>query len=991
MPLVLGLYKEDAGVYDWHKPLIGKPLLAQQADRSWIVATERNVLARLDIAANSDGSELRWRRSLAETPILLRVNGQVVVTAFNHSVEAWNIRTGALLWTKHFPINTESGVDVAFNGLTTIVSVGDRSIVALSNKGKKLWDITSTANNDLLSLHLIAVSKDSLKVLSASREGDALKLRSFGLSDGQLLDEVTVKHHSYTSAKPFIIQTEQYAFAVWSSLKADKTWAVRLDSEASVFELPQSAGFKAVPFPSNGPMFAFLLEKEGQKPQIASITADGRIEVSQHPVSSKVDTKPIVGISGSADAYFVAYSSRMDNSSGKYSISIRQSSLPLSDVEIAFDGPVERFFFAQVATKQDGIVSSYIFLLLKADGSIECVDGNKRSLWSREESLTLAKDAVFLDLPVRDVVTEQYDELKEPLEVSKSLSVAGRLARRLKTHFERLVSFAVSFGVAPKKDLGSANGTSAATLLTDDGRGFHKLFIVISSTGKVNALDSTNGKVVWSRFFDASLESIHIIRPSLVQFPPLIGIFAGSANQSSHFFRLDGITGNDFKSSATGKEFPKNVREVYHTGVVDRDDHTQVFALRLENDRIALFPDTPSAHSAFDAVRSSWYYYEFVNDSAISSFHLDAAKNADNSYSREKIWSMTFPDGEKLVKAAQDGDVAHVPSIGRVLGDRKVLYKFLNPNTLSFVTLKHNPTTSDASTTFVYVLDAVSGAIHYRHAHHAAGQASQNAPPSIHLLQCENWVVYSVWNHGPEALDDHVWNSIDNLTPPAIPTSRKKINAANVHGVKSPATRPITPDAKQVELVVLEIYESVKPDTRIESDKLSSFASSNPGILAQTFTFPYPISALGVTKTVSGITSREILVGIDGGRLYGLNKRLLDPRRPIGSLSAEDKEEALIIYHPSLGLNAKEIASYSLSLLGIENILSASTNRESTSIVIGYGLDIFCTRRTPSQSFDVLSPDFGYSGLLATIAGLLIAIAVARSFAERKKINDSWK
>lgn len=144
---------------------------------------------------------------------------------------------------------------------------------------------------------------------------------------------------------------------------------------------------------------------------------------------------------------------------------------------------------------------------------------------------------------------------------------------------------------------------------------------------------------------------------------------------------------------------------------------------------------------------------------------------------------------------------------------------------------------------------------------------------------------------------------------------------------------------------------------------------------------------------------------------------MLDPRRPLGAPSAEDREEGLIPYKVSAEYNPKDVASYFLQvkskfpfylisliislrtniklfvlkISGIQKIVSSSSHLESTSLVCAYGQDIFFTQRTPSKAFDVLSEDFSRGGLVATIVGLVIGIIVSRSMVARKKIKDSWR
>jgi ER membrane protein complex subunit 1 len=156
----------------------------------------------------------------------------------------------------------------------------------------------------------------------------------------------------------------------------------------------------------------------------------------------------------------------------------------------------------------------------------------------------------------------------------------------------------------------------------------------------------------------------------------------------------------------------------------------------------------------------------------------------------------------------------------------------------------------------------------------------------------------------------------------------------------------------------------------------SSFDAKRPYVIANSFAFPYSINGLGVTKTTNGITTREILVGLDD-KIHGISKWLLDPRRPIEP-SSEDKEEALIPYKPIIDFDPKDSLTHQFDVLGCKHFVAAPTGLESTSIVAAFGLDLFLTRRAPSKEFDLLSESFGRGTLLATMAALFVGILFAK-------------
>ena len=170
----------------------------------------------------------------------------------------------------------------------------------------------------------------------------------------------------------------------------------------------------------------------------------------------------------------------------------------------------------------------------------------------------------------------------------------------------------------------------------------------------------------------------------------------------------------------------------------------------------------------------------------------------------------------------------------------------------------------------------------------------------------------------------------------------------------------------------------------------SSFDSDRLESIGFSFVVENGVSALGVTTTHAGITSREILVSFEHGILQGLSRKFLDPRRPVTALTAEQKEEGLFPYFPAMPIHGPLVITYYLQVLGIERIQSISTNLESTSVIVVSGIDIFSTKRTPSKPFDTLSSDFAYMQLVASMVVLSVAVFVTDRAVQSKSIKEAW-
>ncbi|VEL26356.1 unnamed protein product [Protopolystoma xenopodis] len=75
-------------------------------------------------------------------------------------------------------------------------------------------------------------------------------------------------------------------------------------------------------------------------------------------------------------------------------------------------------------------------------------------------------------------------------------------------------------------------------------------------------------------------------------------------------------------------------------------------------------------------------------------------------------------------------------SIGRVLGDRNVLYKYVNPNLLAVLTAGGDAA-AQANSLSLYLIDVVAGRIVHSQTHRRCGQP-------VTLVHSEHWIVVSI-------------------------------------------------------------------------------------------------------------------------------------------------------------------------------------------------------------------------------------------------------
>jgi len=245
----------------------------------------------------------------------------------------------------------------------------------------------------------------------------------------------------------------------------------------------------------------------------------------------------------------------------------------------------------------------------------------------------------------------------------------------------------------------------------------------------------------------------------------------------------------------------------------------------------------------------------------------------------------------------------------------------------------------------IYLIDTVTGSIVY-HTYHAECGVSNNV--QLHLV--ENSIIYTYWN--------------------------------------SKAVRH--------EASVIDLYDRQVDWSSTEySSYATGITSNSPNALQQSYILPTGVIVLAHTVTQRGITAKNILLGLTAGRVVSIERRWLDARRPLPhqlqAMSPAEKEELLIPYNSKLVFPVNTVISYNRTIARLNAITSQGTHLESTSLVFATGLDLFYTRVSPVESYDLLNRDFNFSALIITVSLLLIFTFISSHLSMRKDINKLWR
>lgn len=546
--------------------------------------------------------------------------------------------------------------------------------------------------------------------------------------------------------------------------------------------------------------------------------------------------------------------------------------------------------------------------------------------WSRTEGLAGAVAAAWAELPEPVTIAKE-------LEVEAHSNVLEAYVHRVIRHANDLQHLPAYLEKLPQRFLGSfypIDG-SASTTLVGDSFGFRKLIIIATGSGRLFALDSANqGKIVWSRkAFKLNNGEKWDVKGIYVDNVKGLATITGAEGEYI-IIRTD--TGDVIKTVARG-----SLPVVTGTALVE--SASGPLTLPIGQDGL------PGSLPKFQAPKTGLVVRG--KNGEVKGLKFDIK---DDEAVPAVVWTFQPNAGQRIVDVVARPLHDPVASIGRVLGDRSVMYKYLNPNTILITAV-----TDTASTATFYLLDTVSGEILY-----STTQEGVDTTQPITTLLTENWFAYSLFASNPST---------------STSTSTSSASAF--------------PASQGYQLVIAELFESSLPNDRGDLGSASNYSSLHPSssandafygphVESRTFLIPESISHMAVTQTRQGITSRQLICTLaSSNAIIGIPRNFLDARRPVGrDPVASEMEEGLIKYMPVIDFDPKWYITHTREVMGIKNVITTPALLESTSLLFAYGVDVFGTRVAPSLAFDILGKGFGKLNLVGTVLALGAGVGV---------------
>lgn len=145
-------------------------------------------------------------------------------------------------------------------------------------------------------------------------------------------------------------------------------------------------------------------------------------------------------------------------------------------------------------------------LVIFSDGSSKFYE-NGIEIWRRDDGLGDIASSVFLE--PNSASTLDADEIGIPLNHSE-LTVFERYTDRWAAHFKMVTL--------------TTEGDKVS-----DVHGFSKLFIGASRAGKIFALNTLNGRILWAKFLPGCKPmKVMVLRHAHMRNPPIVGVVCGS-------------------------------------------------------------------------------------------------------------------------------------------------------------------------------------------------------------------------------------------------------------------------------------------------------------------------------------------------------------------------------------------------------------------------------------------------------------------------------
>ncbi|KAL9653998.1 hypothetical protein ABK040_014207 [Willaertia magna] len=919
----VGVLEKEAGTIDWFKENIGRVKLLEGGFANKgiaIVATQQGVLAALNIRTGA----FQWRRVFQEgekieqlTPIGSDKFISISSALQKRTIKLWNYNDGSLIFDKTL-ISPFSKGDVLQISNQLIFLIGDQLFSKDLRNGSEKWNIKATHG---IFYKLVNVNDKEIKVIGFDTDDKQLtKLNTFiiNLENGSVLNERSIDIKAPLSNNVAITNDEvvflQDDYLTLYNLKSGNQSVTKLDIDTSNSEIITIDNEY------------FLQDENGVKRSLK--------DINKNLISSPYFNLDDVSYQGVVESQksdsFTLLLKRVDNNQV-----ISTHTLPLSFEK---HGLVQRVFVQVVKSQENAQNLIKRFIVVTEDDAIIGYKENEL-LWTREESLASVDNIQFVDLPISNTENTESSVQSMGERITLQIEQVKDLINRLVSNIQQLL------GESP-----NAKTTSVSKSLVQDRFGFQKLIVVKTKSGKLFALHSVDGSVIWSLFPKGLLEwSGNVsIRSYLtkkqqvkddIKVRPEITLLI-SKNEKTSVFVVDVLEGKIINTKELNYQLLDAILLPSH------DKHRLHPLLIIDpNYQVHIYPETNEMKQLVKEFPLNINFYtKDLLEGKLTGYSWNA-----NQTKTVQTWTNSLHTQIQSFASITNPLNQHIYSGIIVTPSGNVLYKYLNPALFAISTITNEGNESGLN---IYIIDGVTGHIVYQ-VHH------EGATGPVNMILDENLLVYHYTN---------------------VKQMRYEITSIELFNEGTEFQKKGFGD------ILKEKIFGTK-----DVGVLSSYNYGKPIAKRNTFIFPVGIRSMGISQTLIGITNKQIILSLTNDQLYLLDKRLIDARRPKDPANSPDEiQEGLIPYNPYLPYVTTLVPNYFRPVHRINLIETSPSILESTTLMFSSGLDLFFTRLSPSKKFDILNDDFNYLLLIVSVSSILVLSYVAKWYANKKELKAKW-
>lgn len=547
---------------------------------------------------------------------------------------------------------------------------------------------------------------------------------------------------------------------------------------------------------------------------------------------------------------------------------------------------------------------------------------NVEELWVRPESLSGVLAAAWVE-------TDGQQSLAEELAVESHSNIGRAYVHRVKRHARDAQSLLPWIEKLPERIISSFLGRDQhmpGPSSSGHSFGFHKLVVAATDSGRLFALDvGRSGKILWA------------IQASQVKRGQQWAVKSVEVHDGVALVRVLGggyVTVSVTKGTILDNQL-QNSKAGIKTAIIVPNAPKPALSVQVNIDGTIKIPQPGS-------LRHDMVIVTRDESMAVRGWSLGASEPS-------LTWAFSPRPHERIVDVAARSSSDPVASIGKALGDRNVLYKFLDPNLLVISSVDIGTNTAS-----IKVLNSISGQVV-----HALTHPMVDVTKPVSCIVSENWFAYTIFSD---------FSSGEGKNAPDLQSK-----------------------GKGYQLVVSELFESPLANDRGILSTVSNSSTLHPSeangrdrkdspyVVTQTYLLPAAVSFMTVSSTLQGITPRSLLCTVPSlNSIVAIPRAVIDPRRPVGrDATTTESEEGLFRHEAALEYDSKWALNHMREVLGIREIITSPSLLESTSLVFAFGsLDMFGTRIAPIGGFDILGKGFNRIQLLGTVAALALGTGV---------------